>query len=242
MGAMIALGVAGLAASVGGGVMGAMGSASSAKAQAAQAQVNRKWQEFEKEMNLEIQRGQMGVSEMDRLYQNNKMIGTSYETMLAESRAARDQFQYATNQFSRNYSQQKAALSSSSGSRGMGRGGTADALANQLKANTTSDQLRIQSNLNNQLDMFENKRNQQMGQLNARSVDKPPSYLPSTPIPMPNTDGMVMGAMLSGLGQGLGGVSGMMSGMQSTAPSPGPYTPAAVGLNPSQVAAMSMIG
>lgn len=242
MGAMIALGVAGLAASVGGGVMGAMGSASSAKAQAAQAEMNRKWQEFEKQMNVEIQRGQMGVNEMDRLYQNKKVTGSSYETMLAESRAARDQFQYASNQFSRNYSQQKAALTSSSGSRGMGRGGTADALSNQIKANTTTDQIRIQSNLENQLDMFENKRNQQLGQLNARSADRPPSYMPSSPVPMPNTDGMVMGAMLSGLGGALGGVSGMMSGMQSTAPTPGPYTPAAVGLNPSQVAAMSMIG
>ncbi len=222
MGAMIALGVAGLAASVGGGVMGAMGQASSAKAQAAQAEINRKWQEFEKQMNQEIQRGQMGVSEMDRLYQNKKMVGTSFEAKLAQDRAAREQFEYATSQFSRNYRQQQGAISASAGSRGAGRGGTADAIANQLKTNSVSDQMRIKSNLENQLDMFENNRNQQLGQLNARSVDMPPTYIPSTPIPTPNTDGMVMGAMLSGLGSGLGGLAGMMSGMQK--PAGGGYT------------------
>ncbi len=215
MGAMIALGVAGLAASVGGGIMGAQGQASQAKAQAAQAEINRKWQEFEKEMNQEIQRGQMGVSEMDRLYQNKKMIGTSFEAKLAQDRAAREQFEYATSQFSRNYQQQQGAIRASAGSRGAGRGGTADALANQLKTNSISDQLRIQTNMENQFDMFENKRNQQLGQINARSADVPPTYIPSTPIPTPNMSGMVLGAALSGLGNGLGGLAGMMSGLNS---------------------------
>jgi len=224
MAVMIGLGIAGLAASVGGGVMGAEASASSAKAQAMQAEINRKWQEFEKEMNQEMQRGQLGIAEMDRLYQNKKVTGTSFENQLAQSRAAREQFQYATNQFSRNYSQTKAAVTSSSGGRGMGRGGTADALANQQRINASSDQLRIQANLDNQLDGFENARNQQLGQLNARAANMPPQYIPSTPIPMPNTDGMVLGAALSGLGSGLGGLAGMFSGATGTPASGTPNT------------------
>lgn len=209
---MIALGVAGLAASVGGGVMGAKGQANSAKSQAMQAEINRQWQEFNKELNLEIQRGQMGVNEMDRLYQNKRAIGQSYENQLAQERAAREQFQYATQQFSRNYRQNSEAMSASMASRGTGRGGTADAIKNQQFMNAASDQLRMVGNLENQLDMFENQRNQQMSQLNARSADRPPAYIPSTPIPMPNTGGMIAAAALSSGGAALGGMAGMFAG------------------------------
>lgn len=209
---MIALGVAGLASSIGGSVMGAQGAASSAEAQAMQAEINRQWQEFEKDMNREIQRGQMGIAEMDRLYKNRRTIGQSFENELAQSRAAREQFQYSTQQFSRNYRQNSEAMAASAGSRGVGRGGTAQAIQNQMRLNTSSDQLRMVTNLENQMDMFENQRAQQLGQLNARSADRPPAYIPSTPIPMPNTSGMVLGAALSGLGQGLGAFGGMIAG------------------------------
>ena len=234
----VIIGAIGLAASIGGGVMGSMGQAASAKAQARQQEINLKWQEFEKQMNLEIQRGQMGIAEMDRLYKNKRAIGGSQETMLAENRAAREQFQYATNQFSRNYRQNSAAITASTGSRGVGRGGTADALANQLRTNTSDDQLRMVTNLENQLDMFENKRNQQLGQINARSADKPPMYFPSTPIPEPNTSGMVLGSILGGLGAGIGGMAGAFSG----APSAAAPTTAPGGMPFSQVAALNLGG
>lgn len=245
MGAMIALGVAGLAASVGGSVMGAMGQASNAKAQAMQAEVNRQWQEFEKQSNLIAQRGKMGIAEMDRLYRNEKLMGESFENLLAQNRAAREQFEYSTNQYSRNFRQNEAAFQVSAGSRGAGRGGTADAIKNMSRENSASDQLRIKANFENQLDMFENQRNQQLGQLNARSADKPPMYIPSAPIPMPNTDGMVLGAALSGLGAGLGGVAGMMSGMQGTQNTPqayNTYLSATGGVSPSQIAALNLAG
>ena len=129
-------------------------------------------------------------------------------------------------------------MTASATSRGVGRGGTADAIANQQRINTASDQLRMVSNLENQMDMFENQRNQQLGQLNARSADRPPAYIPSTPIPMPNTSGMIMGAALSGIGAGLGAFGGMIAGGGGSAGSgslPANY-------NPSTVAALNMGG
>jgi len=206
------IGAIGLAASIGGGVMGAQGQASSAKAQAQQAEINRQWQEFEKQMNLGIARGKMGIAEMDRLYRNKKIIGQSREMQLAQQRAAREQYQYTTQQFSRNFRQSADLAKSSMQSRGIGRGGTAAAISNQQIINAASDQLRMQTNFENQMDMFANQRNQALSQINARTADAPPMYIPSTPIPMPNTQGMVLGAALSGLGQGLGAFGGVLAG------------------------------
>ena len=235
----VILGIAGLAASVGGGVMGAQGSASSAKAQAAQAEINRQWQEFEKEWGNQQQRGQMGLAEMDRLLVNTKIEDESLANMLSSQRAARDAFEYSTNQFSRNYRQTKAALTAGSASRGMARGGTADALKNQMAINTASDQIRIKQNFNNQMDMFENKRNQELSQRNLRPSTQPPTYMPSAPIPMPDTSGMMTGAMLGAIGQGLGGAAGIYAGTQPKAPT---ATTAPGNMSFSNVAALSLGG
>ncbi len=235
----VILGIAGLAASVGGGVMGAQGSANSAKAQATQGEVNRKWQEFEKEWANQQQRGQMGIAEMDRLLINSKIEDESLANMLSSQRAARDAFEYSTNQFSRNYRQTKAALTAGSASRGMARGGTADALKNQMAINTASDQIRIKQNFNNQMDMFENKRNQELSQRNLRPSTEPPMYMPSAPIPMPDTSGMMTGAILGAIGQGLGGAAGIAAGTQSTQSTP---TTAPGGVPFSTVAALNLGG
>lgn len=209
---MIALGVAGLASSMAGGIMGAQGKASSMKAQAMQAEINRKWDEFGKELDLGRQRGQMGLAEFDRLFANQTIERDSLASQLAQGRAAQEQYEYASAQFSRSYRQMRAATEASMASRGAARGGTAEAIAKQMEMDASSDQLRIKANFNNQMDMFETQRNQQLSKRNLRQTTAPPQYIPSTPVPMPNTSGMVAGATLSGLGGMLGGLAGMKDG------------------------------
>lgn len=208
----------GLAASVGGGIVSAQGQQSANVAQATQAEINRKWTEFEKQMNLEIERGKMGITEMDRLYRNQKLISMSREQELFKRRAAQEAFEYQSTQYSRSYRDAAATMTASLESRGSTRGGTAAALKNQLIENANADQFRMVKNLYNSFDQFANERQQTLSQLNARTGDMPPMYLPSAPIPVPANNGAVLGAALSGLGQGLGALAGARAGQRGAAP------------------------
>lgn len=216
--------LAGLALGAVGSIMGSAAQGQQQKAQAAQAEMNRQLQEFEKQYNLEQQRGQMGLAEMQKVLRQNQGQKESLETMLAQKRASRNQETYASNQFSRNFRQQKARAEMSMTSRGAGRGGTADAVRAQLDRDAAADSARIRVNFSNQRDQFENKRNASMAQLFGQpGTPKPPTYFPSTPIPMPDNSGAMTAAVLGGLGSVIGGAAGMADGSQGAAPAGGGF-------------------
>ena len=211
--------LAGLALGAVGSIMGSAAQGQQQKAQAAQAEMNRQLQEFEKQYNLEQQRGQMGLAEMQKVLRQNQGQKESLEVMLAQKRASRNQEAYASNQFSRNFRQQKARAEMSMTSRGAGRGGTADAVRAQLDRDSAADSARIRVNFSNQRDQFENKRNAAMAQLFGQpGTPKPPTYFPSSPIPMPDTSGQLAATALGAMGQVIGGAAGMYDGSQGATP------------------------
>ena len=201
--------LAGLALGAASSVMGAAAQGQQQKAQAAQAEINRQLAEFEKQYNLEQQRGQMGLAEMQRILRQGQGQKESLAAMLQQKRASREQEEYASNQFSRNFRQQKARAEMSMASRGASRGGTADAIAAQLDRDAAADSARIRVNFQNQRDSFTNKRNAAMAELfSGPATAKPPTYFPSTPIPMPDTSGSQIAAALGGLGSVIGAYAG----------------------------------
>ena len=220
MGITAALGIAGLAASVGGTMAGAQASANSAKAQAAQAEINRQWSEFNQEMQLIDQRGAMGLQEFDRLYGNQTLERESLETLVAQRRFTRDQQAYQTQMFVRQSRQLAARQQGTLAGRGMARGGTADAIARQADTDFYADLMRIETNADNQIAMFGNQRNAALKQRNMRPATQPPTYIPSTPIPPANTSGMMTGAALASLGTALGGMAGIAGGLSSNSSTP----------------------
>ncbi len=207
--------LAGLALGAAGSIMGTAAQGQAATAQATQAEMNRQLQEFEKQYNLEQQRGQMGLTEMQKVLRQGKGQKQSLQVLMNEMRASREAEEYASNQFSRSFKQNTARANMSMSSRGAGRGGTADALRKQLDRDAAADAGRIRQNFQNQRDGFVNKRNAAMEQLfSGPATPKPPTYFPSTPIPMPDNSGAMTAAGLGGLGSGVGGIAGMSAGSQ----------------------------
>ena len=105
-------------------------------------------------------------------------------------------------QTSRAHRTMKEKQRMSVGSRGMGRGGTADAIARQTESDFQSDMVRMRNNNQAQLAAFKNQRNASLRQRNMRKSDMPPTYIPSTPIPPPSNAqyaGQIMGAVAQGL-------------------------------------------
>lgn len=207
--AAVALGVASLAMGVMGSVSSAQGAANSAQAQYEQQRINQQWSEFEKQMSLTQQRGAMGLAEFDRLFGNQTLERESLEQQVYGQRAYRQQSQYNTQQLIRASRQAQAKQSASVASRGMARGGTAEAIARQADADFKNDLARLRVNDTNQLAAFENQRNQMLKQRNMRPTNQPPTYIPSTPVQPPNTSGMMTGALLGATAQGLGGLAGI---------------------------------
>lgn len=211
--------LAGLAMGAVGSIAGASAKASQAKAQAAQAEVNRQWGEFQNQYNQQQQLGAMGLAEFDRQVARQTGQKESLQMLLAQQRGARNQAMFESQQFSRAYRQSSARLEGSMASRGTARGGTADALRRQASTNAANDSFRIRTNLGNQLDAFENKRNASMAQLfSKKAPPAPPTYFPSTPIPEPDTSGMMLGAVLSGIGSTIGGIAGANAAGSGVAP------------------------
>lgn len=218
----MAIMIAGLALGAVGSVMGSAAQGQQQKAQAAQAEMNRQLQEFEKQYNLEQQRGQMGLAEMQKILRQSKGQKQSLQVLMNEMRASREAEEYASNQFSRSFKQNVARADMSMTSRGAGRGGTADALRKQLDRDAAADAGRIRQNFQNQRDGFVNKRNAAMEQLfSGPATPKPPTYFPSTPIPMPDNSGAMTAAVLGGLGSVVGGMAGRYGGSQGAAPAGG---------------------
>lgn len=242
----VVIGAIGLAASIGGSMMSAQGSAQSAKAQYEQQRINQQWAEFEKQMQLTQQRGAMGLQEFDRLFGNAMLERESLEQQVFASRAYRDQSQYNTSQLVRASRQAQARQNSTMASRGMGRGGTSEAIKNQARTDMMNDLGRIRVNDTYQLAAIENQRNQMLKQRNMRPTNQPPTYIPATPVQPPNTSGMLMGAMLGGLASGIGGLAGAFSAGQSGGPSAQQVGQMqgmmASGYNPSTVAALNLAG
>lgn len=243
--AAVALGVAGLAASIGGSVMGAQAQAAGSRAAYEQQRINQQWSEFEKQMSLTQQRGAMGLAEFDRLFGNATLERESLEQQVYGQRAYREQSQYNLSQIARASRQTEARQSASLASRGMARGGSSDAIKNQLEVDSINDLARIQINDENALAAFGNQRNQMLKQRNMRPSTQPPTYIPATPVQSPNTNGMMMGAVLGGLASGLGGLGGAISAAQSpsaagAAPGGqmGPFQPSHVS-NPFPASSMS---
>lgn len=211
MGIAAALGVASLAMGVAGSASSASASKSAAQAQYMQQEINRKWQEFDKEMELTRQRGVMGLKEFDRLFANALIERESLETYVNSKEALTRQQQYQFMQVYRQQQTMRRKQQMSMASRGMGRGGTADAIAAQTEADFQSDMVRMRNNNQASLGALKNQRNQALRQRNMRPTDQPPTYIPSTPIPPPNTAAMD-GAILGAVAQGLGGLAGVAAG------------------------------
>ena len=211
----MAIMIAGLALGAAGSIMGQAAQGQQQEAAAAQAEMNRQMQEFETQYNIGQQRGTMGLSEMQKILGQQQGQKQSLEMMLNQKRASREQEQYASNQFSRSFRQNKARAENSMFSRGAGRGGTADAVQNMLSVDAASDSARIRQNFAAQRDGFTNQRNTYMAKLfSAPSTPKPPTYFPSTPIPMPDTSGAMAATVLSSMGSLVGGIGGVAAANQ----------------------------
>jgi hypothetical protein len=209
--------IAGLAIGAVGSIASAQGQASAAKAQAQQAEVNRRWQEFETQYNLQQQRGTMGLSEMQRVLGQNRFQKESMAQMVAQQRAIRQNTEYQNTQYNRQYRTAEANRSMTMNSRGVGRGGTADALERQLNHTAAEDSLRIRQNGQNQLDAVASQRNAQLMEIFGKAqAPKPPTYFPSSPIPQPDTSGMMTGAVLGAIGGAIGAYGGKMMANRST--------------------------
>ena len=218
----MAIMIAGLAIGAVGSIASAAGQASAAKAQAGQAEVNRRWQEYETQYNLEQQRGAMGLSEMQRILGQNQFQRSSMEQAVAHRRAIREQTEYANTQFNRQIRSARASANMAAASRGTSRGGTADALERQMDRVAAEDSIRIQRNGQNQIDAIMSRRNAELMNIFGKpQPPKPPTYFPSTPIPQPDTSGMMTGAILSGVGSLVGGIGGVMAANPSSGGLPG---------------------
>lgn len=213
MAVAIGLGIASLAAGVAGTMSSASSAASNAQAQAAQAEINRKWQEWERELNTINMRGDAALAEFNRLYNNSVIERESLEVLMAQKAASRAAEAYEVNQFVRQSRQLNARQQSSLASRGMGRGGTADAIKRQADSDFWNDLIRIEANYDNQRSMYDNQRNQALKQRNMMTTKMPATYIPSVPIPQPDTSGMMSGAIMSSIGQIAGGAAGIYAGM-----------------------------
>lgn len=225
----MAIMIAGLAIGAVGSIASAAGQASAAKAQAGQAEVNRRWQEYETQYNLEQQRGAMGLSEMQRILGQNQFQRSSMEQAVAQRRAIREQTEYANTQFNRQIRSARASANMAAASRGTSRGGTADALERQMDRVSAEDSIRIQQNGQNQIDAIMSRRNAELMNIFGKpQPPKPPTYFPSTPIPQPDTSGMMTGAILSGVGSLVGGIGGVMAANPSSASPGSPGSPEAV--------------
>ena len=98
MGVAVALGIGSLALGVAGTASSASAGASSAKAQWMQQEINRKWAEFDKEMQLINARGDMGLRELDRLMQNATIERESLEAYVYGKRAKKQEQDYLYHQ------------------------------------------------------------------------------------------------------------------------------------------------
>lgn len=233
----IGLGVASLATGIVGGLSSAQGAKNQANAQYQQAKINQQWAEFEKQLSLTKQRGAMGLAEFDRIFANQTLERESLEQSFYGKQAARERREYDLAQYYRQSKQIRAQQVSSMASRGMGRGGSADAIRRQTEADFANDLARIDTNFDYQMSTIENQRNQALKQRNLRPSDQPPTYIPATPVQPPNTSGMMTGALLGAVAQGLGGLAGVVGAAQpstSSAPasSPRAQAPGAVSVRP----------
>ena len=181
----MAIMIAGLALGAAGSIMGQAAKGQQQQAAAAQAEMNRRMQEFETQYNIGQQRGTMGLSEMQKILGQQQGQKQSLEMMLNQKRASREQEQYASNQFSRSFRQNKARAENSMFSRGAGRGGTADAVQNMLSVDAASDSARIRQNFATQRDGF-----------------------------MPDTSGAMAATVLSSMGSLVGGIGGVAAANQ----------------------------
>ena len=217
--AAVALGVASLVMGAAGAASSAQGQATGARAQYEQQRINQQWSEFEKQLALSQQRGTMGLQEFDRLFGNAILERESLQQQILGQRAYRDQSQYQTQQLVRNFRETMAKQSGSLASRGIGRGGSAEAIKRQTQMNMLNDHSRIRINDEYQLAAFENQRNEVLKKRNLRPTNQPPTYIPATPVQMPNTDGLMAGALLGAVAQGLGGLAGAEAASQPSSTS-----------------------
>ena len=239
---MIGLGAAGLATSIIGGLSSASASASNAEAQAMQAEINRKWNEFQTEYGIIQQRGQAGLAEMQRLLTNSQIEEESLRALFQNKSNVRAAEEFQTTQYMRQSRSLAAQQQSSLASRGMGRGGTADAIKRQQESDSLNDLLRISYNADAQMSLYENQRNQQLKSRNLNKAQMPGAYIPSTPIPMPDTSGMMTGALFSALGQGFGGAAGLMAGSQGGGSAPSGAGMSTQAMRPGAVSTQPMNG
>ena len=87
----------------------------------------------------------------------------------------------------------------------------------QLNHTAAQDSLRIKQNGQNQIDALASQRNAQLMQIFGKpQPPKPPTYFPSSPIPMPDTSGMMMGAVLGSIGGAIGSYAGAQMAGSST--------------------------
>jgi hypothetical protein len=211
---MAVLAIAGLAMGATSAISSAQGAANSAEAQYQQQMINQRWSEFEKEMSITQQRGVMGLQEFDRLFGNTTLETESLQNQVFAQRAYREQSQYNTQQLVRASRQAQARQGASMASRGMARGGSAEAITRQSETDLMNDLARIKINDVNALSGIEAQRNQMLKQRNMRPVTQPPTYIPSTPVQPPNTSGMMAGALLGSLASGIGGLAGVFDAGQ----------------------------
>jgi len=221
MAVAIGLGIASMAAGMAGSASAAAGQAASTEAGYQQAKINQEWQEFEKQMSLTQQRGVMGLQEFDRLFGNQMLERESLEQQIYGQRAYREQSVYNINQMVRAARQAEARQQGTLTSRGVGRGGSAEAIQRQAENDFNNDWARIRVNDESQLAQFENQRNQMLKQRNMRPSTQPPTYIPATPVQQPDTSGMMLGALLGATAQGLGGLAGAFGASQSGGVQPG---------------------
>lgn len=214
MAVAIGLGIASMAVGMAGSASQAAGQAATTEAGYQQAKINQEWQEFEKQMSLTQQRGAMSLKEFDRLFGNQVLERESLEQQIYGQRAYRQQSQYNTSQMVRASRQAMARQQGTLTSRGVGRGGTADAIRRQSENDLMNDLARLQVNDVNQMAQFKNQRNQMLKQRNMRPTDQPPTYIPATPVQKPDTSGMMAGALLGAAAQGLGGIAGAYAAKQ----------------------------
>ena len=242
MAVAIGLGVAGLATSMISGIAGAQSAASNAEAQAMQAQINRQWSEFQNQYGIIQARGQAGLTELQRLTNNANIERDSLRMLLNNKAAVRDAEAYTISQYQRQSRSVMATQESSLASRGFARGGTSEAIQRQAAVDSKNDLIRIQSNADAQISQYTNQRNQQLAQRNLMKTSGPGGYIPSTPIAMPDTSGMMTGALLGAIGQGLGGVAGMFAGSQMGGSTPSAPASSTQAMRPGAVSTQPMNG
>lgn len=193
-----------------GTIAAGIGQAKNAKQQAKAQAMQQRWDNFVGELS-NMRANFIQSQQYAFAMQHRKQVGdASIKTLASQERAIRDSLDFSTAAASRSYQQLADSLESSAETRGIDTTrGSASLLSKSAQAGVINDMLSLRRQADAALTNAREDRKNTMANLGPVTAPLANYFFPSTISQMPNTSGILVGSLLSGMGSILGGAEAL---------------------------------